>query len=555
MRRWLNIMIMVALLALVSAPAACRGGEETSTSPASESGASGAAETLGGAEARRGSDGVFRRLWQEPPTLDPHEVGDVTSAGLIVEVFSGLVTLNTSLQVTPDLAERWDVSEDGKTYTFYLRHNAKFHDGKPVTAEDVKYSFERATDSGTQSPEAYVYLEDIVGVLPKLAGQADEVTGVKVIDSHTVEVTIDAPKPYFLAKLTYPTSFVVDRENLEAEGEDWMFKPNGTGPFKLAEYRVGELIVLERNPHYYRGPALLERVEYILSGGSAMAMYENGEIDITGVGVSELDRVSNPLEPLNKEVVVAPPGFNLAYIGFNLSEPPFDDVNFRRALAYAIDKETIATRVLADLVVPATGILPPDFPGYSPDVQAPGYDPAKAQELLAQSRYAGHTPRIVVTIPGTGGSAGLDLAAILEMWQETLGLTVELQQVETATYWEDLNDGSLQAFAGLGWQADYPDPQDFLDILFHSESQLNQSGYSNPEVDRLLEAARVEQDWEERKALYNQAEQMIVDEVPWVLLWFSGEDIVLLKPYVKGYALTPLIVPKLKDVYIEGGRG
>ena len=138
------------------------------------------------------------------------------------------------------------------------------------------------------------------------------------------------------------------------------------------------------------------------------------------------------------------------------------------------------------------------------------------------------------------------------MWEETLGLTVELQQVETATYWEDLNDGRLQAFAGLGWQADYPDPQNFLDILFHSESRLNQSGYSNPEVDRLLETARVEQDWPTRMALYNEAEQLIVDDVPWIPLWFSGEDIVLLKPYVKGYALTPLIVPKLKDVYIEG---
>ncbi len=548
MRRWLNITVLFAALALVALTLACGGEEE----PAPSTGSGGDDLTLGGDSGSAGGEGVFRRLWQEPPTLDPHEAGDTTSAGILVEVFSGLVALNTALQVTPDLAERWDVSDDGLTYTFHLRSDAKFHNGKPVTAEDVKYSFERATDAEYQSPEVSAYLDDIVGVLPKLAGQADEVTGVRVIDANTIEITIDAPKPYFLAKLTYPTSFVLDKENLEAEGDNWVFKPNGTGPFKLAEYRVGQIIVLERNEHYYRGPALLDRVELILSGGSAMAMYENGEIDITGVGLSELDRVSNPLEPLNAEVVVAPPGFDLAYIGFNLSEPPFDDANFRRALAYAIDKETIAHRVLLELVAPATGILPPEFPGYNPAVQAPGFDPVKAQELLAQSKYADSAPRIIVTIPGTGGSAGLDLQAILEMWEDTLGLTVELQQVETATYWDDLNDGRLQAFAGLGWQADYPDPQDFLDILFHSESQLNQSGYSNPEVDRLLEAARVEQDWETRKALYNEAEQLIVDDVPWVLLWFSGENIVLLKPYVKGYALTPLIVPKLKDVWIEG---
>ena len=167
----------------------------------------------------------------------------------------------------------------------------------------MKYSIERATDTATQSPEASAYLDDIVGVLPKLAGQADEVTGVRVIDTHTVEIAINEPKPFFLAKLTYPPSYIVDRENLESEGDDWVFKPNATGPFKLAEYRVGELIVLERNEHFYGGPALLDRVELILSGGSAMAMYENGEIDITGVGLSELDRVSNPLEPLNAEVV------------------------------------------------------------------------------------------------------------------------------------------------------------------------------------------------------------------------------------------------------------
>lgn len=546
MTRAINITILVAALCLAAFTLACGGEEEPAPS-------TGADLTLGGdgGGVEVGS-GVFRRLWLEPPTLDPHEAGDTTSAGIIVEVFSGLVALNTSLQVAPELAERWDVSEDGKTYTFYLRPDAKFHDGKPVTAEDVKYSFERATDTETQSPEASAYLDDIVGVTAKLAGQAEEVEGVRVIDTSTVEITINEPKPFFLAKLTYPTSYVVDSENLEVEGDDWVFKPNGTGPFKMTEYRVGELIVLERNEHYYRSPALLDRVELILSGGSAMAMYENGEIDITGVGLSELDRVSNPLEPLNAEVVVAPPGFDLAYIGFNLSEPPFDDVDFRRALAYAIDKETIASRVLLELAVPATGILPPDFPGYNPAVRAPGFDPVRARELMAQSKYADAAPRIIVTIPGTGGSAGLDLEAILNMWEETLGLRVELQQVETATFWDDLNDGRLQAFAGLGWQADYPDPQNFLDILFHSESQLNQSGYSSPEVDRLLEAARVERDWEARKALYNEAEQLIVDDVPWVLLWFSGENIVLLKPYVKGYALTPLVVPKLKDVWIEG---
>ena len=158
-----------------------------------------------------------------------------------------------------------------------------------------------------------------------------------------------------------------------------------------------------------------------------------------------------------------------------------------------------------------------------------------------------------MTVPGTGGSVGLDLEVILEMWRTQLGIDVEIQQVEWATFLQDLNDKRLQAFAGLGWQADYPDPQDFLDILVHSERRLNHSAYGNANVDRLLEQARVEAKWEDRKMLYNQAEQLILDDVPWIPLWFSGENVILLKPYVQGYKVTPMIVPKLKDVWISEG--
>ncbi len=551
MRRWLRAFPALALIGLVSLIVACGGDSETS--PVRQATvASQLAPTLGDAPATAGEGGVFRRLWNEPPTLDPHQVGDVDSAGVLVEVFSGLVTLNTDLQVEADLAERWDVSDDGMTYTFFLRSNAKFHDGKQVTAQDVKYSLERALDPESYSPQVETYLDDIVGAAERINGTAQEISGLRVINDSTIEITIDAPKAYFLAKLTYPTAFVVDRVNIEKEGDDWTRKPNGTGPFKLTSYKIGEEIILERNPHYYRGPALLDRVELILSGGSAMAMYENGEIDITGVGLADLDRVSNPQESLNRELIASPPGFSLSYIGFNVEQPPFDDANFRMALALSINKQLIADQVLANLVVPATGILPPDFPGYSTSVQGPSYDAERAVALLAQSAYANNVPRIIVTVPGTGGSVGLDLEVILEMWRTMLGIDVEIQQVEWATFLQDLNEQRLQAFAGLGWQADYPDPQDFLDILFHSESRLNHSAYINPEVDDLLEQARVATEWEARKSLYNKAEQLIVDDVPWIPLWFSGENVLLLKPYVHDYRVTPLIVPKLKYVWIEG---
>ena len=533
----------VALLSIGAiALAACTGDSE----PRSES-----TSTQQAAEERGAPEGdVFRRTFQDPPTLDPHHASDTTSSAIVVELFSGLVTINLDLQLAPDLAESWQLSSDGLTYTFRLRPNAAFHDGKPVTAHDVKYSLERALDPETGSPTVDTYLDDIVGAEERLAGRAQEVEGIRVIDDRTLTITIKEPRAYFLAKLTYPTAFVVDRENIEEDGDQWTQEPNGTGPFRLKEYRIGEIMVLERNPNFYLELAKVEQVELILSGGSAMAMYENDEIHITGVGLADLDRVTNPSDALNQDLVVAAPSFNITYIGFNVNEPPFDDLNVRQALSMVINKHLIAEEVLVGLVAPAEGILPPGFPGYTGRVQGLEFDPERAKQLLAESRYADQLPRIVITIPGTGGSLGLDLEVIRGMWEDQLDVAVEIVQVEWATYLDDLHSRKFQAFAGLGWQADYPDPQDFLDVLFHSQSQLNSTGYDNPEVDRLLEDARAAA-WEERVELYRQVEQTILDDAPWVPLWFSGERLVLVKPYVKGYHLTPMILPKLRFVSIE----
>lgn len=498
------------------------------------------------------SDAVFNRLWADPPTLDPHKTSDTTSAGIVHEIFSGLVTISPELSIVPDIAERWDISDDGTVYTFHLLPNAKFHDGSSVTARDFVYSINRAANPELASPVASTYLDDIVGVKEVLSGEATQVSGIEAIDDRTLQITIDSPKAYFLAKLTYPTAFVVDRNNVESGGDIWTDNPNGTGPFTLQEYKIGERIILGRNDLFYRDPAKVSKVVMNLAGGQHMAMYENDEIDITGVGLFDLDRLKDPEEPLSKELRVSPPGFSVSYIGFNTNEPPFDDVNFRRALNLAIDKELIADEVLAGLRVPAYGILPPGFPGYSSDLQGLKFDEAAAQEALAMSKYADPDtrPRIVVTVQGTGGDIGIDLQVILKMWEERLGVLVEIQQVEWATYLQDLNRRKFQVFA-LGWNADYPDPQDFLDILFHTNSETNHGGYSNPQVDALLEQARIEQDTQRRIALYNQAEQMIIDDAPWVPLWYTGERHLLLKPYVKGYVLSPMTIPKLRYVYID----
>ena len=499
------------------------------------------------------SGGVFRRVWSDPPTLDPALVTDTTSSGVVVEVFSGLVALDTDLVLVPDLAESWEISPDGTVYTFKIRPDATFHDGKPVTAHDFKWSIERAADPRTASPVADIYLNDIVGVEDVFEGRAMEISGISVIDDLTIQFTIDSPKAYFLAKLTYPTAYVLDRENVEAGGTTWTDTPNGTGPFRLKEYRIGERIVLERFENYTRGQTGVSTILMNLAGGQNMAMYENDEIDFTGVGLYDLERVLDPSEPLNRELVTAPPDFSISYIGFNAQMAPFDDANFRKALNHAIDKELIATEVLSELLTPAYGILPPGFPGYNPELEGLTFDPELAKQLLAQSEYADPAtrPRIVVTVPGRGGTIGLDLEVILQMWQQVLGVEVEIQQVEWATYLEDLNKQKYQAYAGLGWSADYPDPQDFLDILFHTESGLNHGAFSDLDIDAVLEEARVEPDAARRIALYRQAEEMIVQAAAWVPLWYQGERHVLIKPHVKDYRLTPMIVPKLTLVRIE----
>ncbi|MGH2544892.1 MAG: peptide ABC transporter substrate-binding protein, partial [Ardenticatenaceae bacterium] len=292
-------------------------------------------------------------LGADPPTLDPALASDATSANYIVEIFSGLVGLDPELEIVPDIAESWEVGQDGTLYTFTLRADVVFADGRPVTAEDFKYSMERACDPATQSPVADTYLGDIVGCREKLRGSTSEVSGVRVVDPSTLEIQIDAPKVYFLAKLTYPTAFVVDRETIEREGRLWASStPNGTGPFKLQEYTFAERLVLVPNENYYGEPKpSLDEVTYILSGGSGMTMYETDEIDIVGVGLADLDRVLDPSSPLNEDLREVE-SFSIGYIGLNAQMPPFDDPLVRQAFNLAIDKEALAEVVLEGTVTP-----------------------------------------------------------------------------------------------------------------------------------------------------------------------------------------------------------
>lgn len=496
--------------------------------------------------------GVLQLLGADPPTLDPHQTGDAASSRYVLEIFGGLLTIDPKLAIAPDLAEDWTVDPDGMGYTFRLNPAAAFHDGRKITADDVRWSFERAADPATGSPAVDIFLGDIVGVPEKLNGEAGAIAGLSVIDAETVRVETDAPKPYFLSKMTYPSAFVVDRANVET-GQGWVRAPNGTGPFILAEYEPGVLLRLERFDGYHLGPAILDAVEFNLAGGNGLLMYENDEVHVGAVGVGLVESLGDPANPLHDEFRRGPAEFAVTYIGMNANEPPFDDVNVRLALNYAIDRETLTAVLLEGLAAPAKGILPPGFPAYNPALPGYDYDPDRARQLLAESEYGSDTagyPPITMTLPGSFGSpVSPAMQVILATWEGQLGISMDILQTDWATYLEDLRDGRFQIFGGLSWIADYMDPENFLDGLFHSESGNNHTRYSDPELDALLEQARVEQDQEARFALYQEAERMILDGAPWAPLWHSTGEHYLIKPYVKGLPLSPLVIPRYRFVY------
>jgi len=477
-----------------------------------------------------------------PLTLDPAISQEAGSHMYVMQIFSGLVAWDQDMNLVPDVAERWEIDEDGDTYTFYLREGVKFHNGDEVTAGDFKYSWERACNPRTGSPTAATYLNDIIGVEEVLSGEAERIEGVEVVDDYTLRVTIDNPKAYLLAKLTYPVAFVVNEANVKSGGE-WWRQPEGTGPFKLKGWEEGELLLLQRNELYYRDKAKVSYVAFRLYG-APMQMYELGDIDVIYVDLQNLERAMDETNPLYQELEVFPE-LSLFYIVFNTSEPPFDDPEVRQAFCYAVDKDRVISQVLKDSVSPADGIVPPGIPGYDGEVQGLGYDLDKAKELLGGVAILSLT----FTDAGEGGYLSSSLMAVLYQWEQNLGVEIEVRQLESEAYFYRLDEEKDDMFS-YGWVADYPDPQNFLEVLFGSGSENNKGEYSNTNVDDLLTQAAIEQNSEARFELYREAEHMIIDDAPCLPLWFS-QNYVLIKPYVKGYEISPLGIPLLSNVYLE----
>lgn len=465
-------------------------------------------------------------------------------------VYSGLVSFDLGLNLVPELAESWEISPDGKVYTFHLRKNARFHDGSPVTAQDFIYSWERAADPATGSDTVLTYLGDIVGVREMNTGAADHISGLVAVDDHTLMVTIDAAKPYFLFKLTYPTTFVLDRENVES-GSEWYRTPNGTGPYKLAEWVRFEHMQYQANPDFYLGEPAIKTIVVKIYSGIGIRLYESGEIDISGVSSYNVPRVLDPADPLSDEVHSSV-DLCTSFVVFDSSQAPFDDPKVRQAFTMAFDRQKFIDVVYNGVGIPAKGLFPPALPGYSLELEGLDYDPVRARQLLAESRYGGPQglPPIVFTDAGIGNDASATTAAMAQMWEQNLGVTITIENLDPNNYYDLVYSGYHGQMFDYGWCADYPDAENFADVLFHTGAPQNLGNYSNATLDALLEQARTEQDVEKRIQLYQQAEKIIVEDAAGLFTMHSI-SYVLVKPYINGYVLTPIDVPLERYLSID----
>jgi oligopeptide transport system substrate-binding protein len=411
-----------------------------------------------------------------------------------------------------------------------------------VVAEDVIYSWERAAAPATQSDTVLTYLGDIIGVADMHGGKADHISGLKALDEHTLQVTIDAAKPYFLFKLTMPVAFVLDKKNVES-GPEWYRTPNGTGPYKLTRWDSFKLMVYAANPDFYLGMPSIPQVVLELYTGVGIRLYESGEIDMTGVYSADVARVLDPADPLHADLHS---GVSLCtdFVVFDETKPPFDDLKVRQAFSMAFDRQKYIDVVENGAGIPAKGLYPPALPGYNPDLQGLSFDAPRARQLLAQSKYAGPQglPPIVYTAIGIGNTADAGVAAMAQMWEQNLGVKITIENLEPDKYLDLLYSGQHGQIFSDGWCADYPDPENFADVLFHTGSQQNISHYSNPALDSILDRARLEQDVAKRIQLYQQAEQVIVQDAP-ALFILHPVSYMLVKPYVKGFVLTPIAIP------------
>ncbi len=502
--------------------------------------------------------GIYRQMvGDNPSTLDPAFVTDIYSRVVINQIFDGLVQFDVHLNVIPAIAEFWEASQDGRTWTFFLRRGVKFHHGREVTAQDFVYSFTRLLQVNSPGPVTGLF-EHIQGAKEFMQGKTPSLQGLKALDRYTFQMALEEPFASLLAVLGVTNAAVVPREEMERPGERFGRAPVGTGPFKFVRWVPNQEIVLEANDDYYEGRPFLDAVVLRIVVGSKLgerfAEFLKGNLEEAIIPSEKMEEVQTdpryrPYQRFGK------PWLSLLYIGFNTQRKPFDDKRVRQAFNYAVNKEAIVQEITKSDALTATGALPPGMPGYDADLQGYSYNPDKAKQLLAEAGYAGAAGFPVVQLWSIhqAETTKAELAAY-QRYLADLGVRVEIHYApDWPTYRAMLQQGKLPMFR-LVRVADIPDPDNFLAPMLHSASPTNYTFYRNPLVDQLLEQARREVDDVQRIVLYREVERIVMDDAPWITQNYFDVLEYLYQPYVQGVEVSFLgkrAVP-LKRIWFKG---
>jgi peptide/nickel transport system substrate-binding protein len=454
--------------------------------------------------------------------LDPARISDDESVEVCEQIFEHLVQYApSSTEVLPQLAQSWEVDPLGVVWTFHLRSGVRFHDGTPLDADAVVFSFDRQRDPFHPQHEAdFSYWTDQYSYIEKI-----EATGPL-----TVRIRIERPYAPFLASLAMFPAAIVSPTAVKKWGKDFPLHPVGTGPFKLASWSPGDRIVIDRNDDYWGAKPRVARIVFrdIPDARQRLVALEGGAVDVAyAILPEELQYVKlHPDLKLHQTAVA-----NVAYLAMNTAKPPFDDVDIRHAVNHAINKVPIVKLVYQGLAVPANGPLPPKLFAYRQDITTYDYDPAKARAILAGKIAEGKldpTRRYKLYVPSTPRSYLPDpeqVARVIQRNLEDVGIHTDLVVNDLAAHAEAVRAGKHDLCL-FGWTSDNGDPDNFLKVLLdHDDTRLgpeqNDAFYRNAELHGLLTYAEETFDPDERKRLYETAQEIIARDAPWVPLAHS----------------------------------
>ncbi|MGH7556523.1 MAG: ABC transporter substrate-binding protein [Gemmatimonadota bacterium] len=507
----------------------------------------------GGPRAETDRNVLHLYLESDPASLDPIQAVDVYRGRLIVYLFDGLVQYRDE-RLQPNLAERWEVSEDGEIYTFFLRDDVTFHNGRRLTAEDVRYSFERALRPASRSPLTWVF-DFIDGASEMAEGEADRLRGLEVLDPRTVRITLRQPYAPFLSLMAMPAAHIVPREEIERKGEGFSEAPVGTGPWVFESWAHDDVIRLTANHRYHGGEPKADGMEIriIPETTTVIAEFESGNLD--WADLNEFPKPEYHRFAANSDwqpFIHTRPALVTYYLALNNAKEKFTDTRVRQALNYAVDVAAIAEAIYPGETILSHGPIPPGLPGYREDGEPYGYDPDRARELLADAGADGLTFDVFFR------SLALN-QRFLEAVQANLasvGVTMNLQQRDWTAVRQAMQQGELDAYLA-NWYADYPDAENFLYPLFYSEmagAGGNAAFYSSAVVDSLILQARRTLDDEERIAMYARADSLIQADAPWIFT-VHPVDADIVQPWIDGYEI-PMVfyANKWLDVGLRGGE-